>query len=82
MASGRPIHGAAEDDPFITEAARYIAQAQRQVAIDLNLPITPAREPADTSRRDRWTTNLGVALLPLSSHQLPPPDAIRNGSPR
>lgn len=78
----RTIHGATDHDPFITEAPRYIAQAQRRAAVDLNLPLTPAREPADTSRRLRWQTNLGVSLLPLTSQHLPSPEAIKNGTSR
>jgi hypothetical protein len=76
----RTIHGAAQDDAFINEAKRYIGQVQRRAAVDLNLPLVPAREPSNNTRSHRWTTALGVALLPLVSQHLPSPDVIKHGS--
>lgn len=78
----RTIHGATEGDLFITEVARYVAQAQRRASADLNLPRTPTHEAADSRRRDRWQTNLGVSLLPLISQHLPAPEAIKTGNPQ
>ena len=71
-----------DDEPLISSSARYIALAQRRASVDLNLPITPAREPNDTSRRMRWQTSLGVTLLPLTTQHLPTPDTIKNGLAR
>jgi hypothetical protein len=78
----RTIHGATDADPFITEAARYVAQAQRRASADLNLPRTPTHEAADSRRCDRWQTNLGVSLLPLTGLHLPDPETIKTGTPR
>ena len=78
----RSIEGASDDEPLISSSARYIALAQPRASVDLNLPITPAREPNDTSRRMRWQTSLGVTLLPLTTQHLPAPDTIKNGLAR
>lgn len=76
----RTIQGAGGDDPFITAPNRSIGQAQRRASVELNLPLVQAREPSDTTGRDRWNTSLGVALLPLVSQHLPSADDIKNGA--
>jgi hypothetical protein len=76
----RTIQGAAGDDPFITAPNRSIGQAQRRASVELNLPLVQAREPSDTTGRDRWKTSLGVTLLPLVTQHLPSADDIKNGA--
>ena len=78
----RSIQGANGHDPLLTGSVRYIALAQRRASIDLNLPVTPTRERNDTSRRLRWQTSLGAALLPLTTQHLPAPETIKNGLAR
>lgn len=77
----RTIEGAHGADLFITESNRSIGQAHRRVAVDLNLPMVSSRESSPSTKRDRWQTQLGVALLPLVTHRLPSPDDIKNGTP-
>uniref|UniRef100_UPI002B273194 hypothetical protein n=1 Tax=Nocardioides sp. TaxID=35761 RepID=UPI002B273194 len=75
----RTIQGAAGTDPFILGSSRAIGHAHRRAAVDLNLPSVQAHEASNVTGRERWNTNLGVALLPLVSQHLPSADDIKNG---